>query len=286
MHEPPLVSIVILTHNKVKYTRACLESILRTRGTGFEVIVVDNGSTDETLEYLAGVAPVFREHGAELSWQANGRNVGCCTGRNQGMARARGRFFVFMDNDVMVVEGDWLERLRRAIEADPRAGFAGPKLIYPVEPHLIQCAGVGVSRSGRIQFRGRGCARNDPRFAQPREVQCLISACYMFRREIYDTLGGLDEAFNPIEFEDFDFCYRARAAGWRCLYEPSVEMYHWESITSEGTERLPNTYLIIKHGLLFKERWRHLFEKEDGPADSECRWTRLRMTSLDGERTR
>ena len=98
--------------------------------------------------------------------------------------------------------------------------------------------------------------------------------------------GGLDEAFNPIEFEDFDFCYRARAEGGRCIYEPGVEMHHWESITSQGTQALPNTYLIIKHGLLFKERWRHAFEREDGPADADCRWVPITMPGLNGERTR
>jgi GT2 family glycosyltransferase len=286
MADDPLFSIIILTHNKLDYTRACVESILRTEGARYELIVVDNGSTDETPAYLEAAAGKLEEAGARLRVHANPGNVGCCTGRNQGMRLAEGEVFVFMDNDVMVGDPAWLPKLWRVLAEEPRAGFVGPKLVYPFPPHWVQCAGVGISKSGRVQFRGRGEPREKPELNVRAEVQCLISACYMFPRAIYEEQGGLDEAFNPIEFEDFDYCYRARERGWRCFYEPTVEMFHWESITSDGTARLPNTYLIVKHGMLFKQRWRHMFEREDGPPDSACRWRRITVPSLDGHRTR
>jgi GT2 family glycosyltransferase len=199
---------------------------------------------------------------------------------------SRGDYCVFMDNDIMALSADWASGLVDVLEEEADAGVVGPKLIYPFEPHRIQCAGVGISRTGRVQFRGRGCERDDPKFAERTQVQCLISACFMFPRSLYEEIGGMDEAFNPIEFEDFDWVYRAREAGYRALYDPSVEMYHWESITSDGTERLPNTYLIVKHGVLFKKRWRHMFAVEDGPADEDCRWERIEVPSLEGRRTR
>jgi len=282
----PLVSVIVLTHNKEKYTRATLESLLPTEGVGLELIVVDNGSTDGTLALLDGLAPEFAERGHALRTRLNETNVGCCTARNQGLDMAAGEYCVFLDNDVMATSPDWAERLIATLEAEPRAAIVGPKLVYPVPPHLIQCAGVGISRSGRVQFRGRGRARDDAEFGERREVQALISACFLFRRSLYEEIGGLDEAFNPIEFEDLDFCYRARAAGGRCIYEPTVEMHHWESITSEGTPQLPNAYLIVKHGMLFKDRWRHMFEAEDGPADEECRWVPMDLEGLEGKRTR
>ncbi|HOX36596.1 MAG TPA: glycosyltransferase family 2 protein [Candidatus Brocadiia bacterium] len=281
-----MFSIIILTHNKAPYTRKCLESILQTRGEAVEVIVVDNASTDETHAVLDEMETRMGAVGIRMRSIRNRVNGGCCAGRNQGMAAASGDIMVFMDNDVMASGPDWASGFRRCFEASPLTGIIGPKLIYPFPPHLIQCAGVAISRSGRVQFRGRGEARNASSFAVAKEVQCLISACFAFKREVYDRLGGLDLAFGPIEFEDFDFCYRARAAGYKCLYTPSVEMFHWESITSEGTERLPNTYLIIKHGMMFKQRWRHMFENEDGPPDSECAWRRIPVPSLEGERMR
>jgi len=286
MRNKTLFSIIILTHNKMDYTQACLKSILGTSEAQYEVIVIDNGSADATLDLLKNTAPAMKRRGCELKWRANRENVGCCTGRNQGLEIAGGDFIVFMDNDVMVADPLWLVKLRRCLEEEPHAGIVGPKLVYPFKPNWIQCAGVGISKKGRVQFRGRGEARCEAAYDTRTDLQCLISACFMFPRELYETIGGLDEAFNPIEFEDFDFCYRAREQGWRCIYEPSVEMYHWESITSEGTERLPNTYLIIKNGMLFRKRWRHMFEGEAGPSESECGWKRIKMPSLDGDRIR
>jgi GT2 family glycosyltransferase len=269
--------------NKVAYTRACLDSLLGTDGVDLEVVVVDNGSTDGSLEMLKLMVEDFQQAGHELRYRANEENVGCCTGRNQALEMSTGDYCVFMDNDIMAIEPGWACGLVRVLEQEPDAGLVGPKLIYPFKPHRIQCAGVGISPNGRVQFRGRNYERDDPAYAERCEVQCLISACCMFPRALYEEIGGMDEAFNPIEFEDFDWCYRAREAGYRALYEPAVEMYHWESITSEGSERLPNTYLIVKHGMLFKKRWQHMFSREDGPPDEECRWERIEVPSLNGE---
>ncbi|MFP4027046.1 MAG: glycosyltransferase family 2 protein [Candidatus Brocadiia bacterium] len=281
-----VVSAIILSHNKSKYTRATLASLVSTRGVKLEVILIDNGSTDGTRAMLEEMKDEFAEQGHVMRCHFNETNVGCCTGRNQGLEMARGEYCAFLDNDVMAVENNWASELISTLEEEENAGIVGPKMIYPFGPHQIQCAGVGVSPNGRIKFRGRGDDRHTPRYNVRREVQCLISACFLFPRSLYEEIGGLDEVFNPIEFEDFDFCYRAKEAGYCCIYEPGVEMYHWESITSEGTAKLPNTYLIIKHGIIFKKRWRHMFKKEDGPPDSECKWEKITMESLDGKRSR
>jgi len=280
------ISVVILTHNKMRYTRACLRSLLRSRGVELEVLVVDNGSTDGTLQMLGELRGEFERRGMALHWRANGANVGCSTGRNQGLEMAGGAWCAFMDNDVICTDRDWAPKLLAVFAQEERVGLVGPKLVYPFPPHLIQCAGVGISRNGRVQFRGRGRPRHEPEFNRRRECQALISACMVFPRRLYEQIGGLDEAFNPIEYEDLDFCYRARERGWRAFYEPSVEFYHWESITSEGTAKLPNTYLIVKHGMLFKRRWRRMFEREDGPSDEECRWQKIEVPSLEGRRRR
>jgi len=282
----PKVSVIMLSLDKRPYTEACLESFLCTEGAQLEVIVVDNGSTDGSLELLERMAPEFARRDASLRWRANASNLGCCTGRNQGLAMATGDYCVFADNDVLIADADWAPRLIAVLDEEPRAAIVGPKLTYPFPPHRIQCAGVGVSRSGRVQFRGRNRLRDAAEYGVRRDCQCLISAFFLFPRWLYDEIGGLDEAFNPIEFEDFDWCYRARERGHRVIYEPSVEVHHWESITSDGTARLPNTYLIVKHGMLFKRRWRHMFENEDGPPDDQCRWERIEVPSLHGRRKR
>jgi len=280
------LSVIVLAHNQRPYTQACLNGLLDTQDVGLEVVVVDNGSSDGTPELLGGMEAAFASRGIALRVRRNDCNVGCSTARNQGLELAGGDYCAFMDNDVVAADPRWAIGLIRAIEEAGGAALAAPKLVYPVPPYLIQCAGVGISRTGRVQFRGRGRPADTPEFNRRRGCQALISACLVFPRRLYEEIGGLDEAFNPIEFEDLDFCYRARAHGYRAIYEPAVHLHHWESITSEGTQKLPNTYLIVKHGLLFKERWRHMFENEDGPPDEACRWQRIEVPSLEGKRTR
>ena len=282
----PRDSIIILACNKAEYTRACLDALLTTDPIRFEVVLVDNGSTDGTSAMLDELDPRFAAAGSRLRVVRNADNVGAIAGRNQAMEIAEGENFIFLDNDTVVCAPGWLDGLLDALQSEPEAGIVGPKLCFAFDPHWIQCAGVGISRTGRVQFRGRGEPRDDPRFSRRQEVQSLISACFLFRRSLYEEIGGLDEAFSPVQFEDFDFCYRARARGYRVIYVPEVEVLHWESVTSDGTVALPNTYLIIRNGLTFKRRWRPMFEKENGPADADCAWRVIEAPSLDGGRRR
>ena len=271
----PLISIVTLTHNKLEYTSRCLRSLLRAAYAPWELVVVDNGSTDGTRAWLAAFREEAGRAGVTVRLVLNDGNIGCSTARNQGLAAARGALIAFADNDVALRTATWLGALGGRLTRDATLGMVGPKMVYPVAPYDIQCAGVGISRAGRVLFLGRGERREDPRFNAERDVQCLISACCMTRRDVLERCGGFDEAFNPVEFEDFDLCYRARSRELSVIYEPGAEMYHFESVTTAGTPALPNTGLIIRHGLLFKERWRHMFEHEDGPPDEETAWRRL-----------
>ncbi len=277
----PDITLVILTHNKADCTRRCMGSLLQTDGPAWELVVVDNGSTDGTRAWLETFRDEAARAGVEVSLIFNDGNIGCSTARNQGLARARGRLVAFLDNDVALRQRSWLRRLRDALDAQADAVMIGPKLVYPYPPHAIQCAGAAVSPSGRIQFMGRGEPRDEPLFNSPREVQCLISACCLARKDALEGAGGFDEAFNPVEYEDLDLCYKLRAQGGRILYEPSAELYHFESVTTAGTPSLPNTYLIVKHGLLFKRRWRHMFETENGPPDEETCWRRIEPVPFD-----
>lgn len=276
-----LVSVIILTHNKLEYTRICLPSLLATDYAPWELIVVDNGSTDGTQEWLHSFSKTTAEKGVSLRVIMNDHNIGCSTARNMGAQAANGSKLVFLDNDVALRSSRWIKIFIERLGSDPKNVVIGPKLVYPFEPYDIQCAGVGISRTGRVQFRGRGFPRDDRHFDFATEVQCLISACIMLKRTPFEEAGGFDEAFNPVEYEDFDLCYKMRKKGGKALYEHSVEMYHFESVTTDGTPSLPNRYLIIKHGLLFKKRWRHIFEKENGPSDSETKWAQIPVRGIE-----
>ena len=274
MHLP--VSIIIVNYNKLTYSRLCLESILQSRPLPAQIICIDNGSADGTVAYLQDRFPTrARQAGVEPVTLLNAANVGACTARNQGLGVADQPYIAFCDNDLMVRSADWLATLKARLDADAAHGIVGPKLVFPFEPYNIECAGAAISQTGKVQYRGRGQARETPQFGQPTEVQCLISACWLMRHEITDTLGGLDEVFNPAQFEDFDLCYRARQANWKVLYEPAAEMYHFENVTTDGSADVKFRYVTIRNGLEFKRRWQAMFQQEAGPPDANCQWEKL-----------
>jgi len=206
------------------------------------------------------------------TWR-NAENKGCSLARNEAWQRVKSPYTVFLDNDAAVCTPDWLSRFRDVFREQTAAGIVGPKLIYPYQPHPIQCAGVSINRLGRIAFRGRGAARHDPRYAEPWSTWSLISACWMMRTDLRERIGTLDECFHPVQYEDLDLCVRARLAGFAVLYTPRVEMYHFEGITTAAIGQKEYQRNIARNSLKFRERYHELFRTftEELPA-GEYRW--------------
>ena len=276
----PDVSILILAFNKSAYTRRCLNSLFTSTLRPFEVVLVNNGSTDDT-------DAVFSEFESKASAEQISvtrmklDNLGAIAGRNRGMEKMSGKYWVLLDNDAVVRTRSWLEKLRATLIENPQVGAVSPKLIYPTSPHLIQCAGCAVTRGGQVVFRGRGEPRDHPDYTKPAECQTLISACWMMRAETARRVGTLDEQFSPVQFEDIDYCYRIRELGLTCRYEPSVELYHFENVTSGRTSTLNYPYLTVKNGIKFKNKWRHRFMHENGPEDKDWTWAKIESVGLD-----
>ena len=277
----PLVSVVIATLNKREYTQRCLDGLLRSPHRPLEVVLVDNGSEDGTPGMLQQYAAEGERRGVPFKIILNDANLGASTARNQGIDAASGEFVAFLDNDVVVRTLTWMERMIGAFRELPEVGILSPKLIYPFPPYLIQCAGAEVSPTGRVNFIGRGEPNDLPQLNRPRSVQCAISATWMVRAEVLRKAGYFDEAFNPVQYEDIDYCYRVRHLGYKVRYIPSVEMYHFENVTTAMSPSLNSNYLIIKNGLKFKERWRFMYSKEGGPPENEMVWRDLPHCPLD-----
>jgi len=273
-HAPrPEASVIILMHDKWEHTRRCLYSLLHTTGIRFELVLVDNGSREAALK--EGLSVFLNEclfRGIPARLLTFSENVGAVRGRNKALPYARGDFIAFMDNDVVVRRRSWLRKLVDFLKANPLYGAVGPKLIYPTKPYIIQCAGCEVSPTGRVNFRGRGEPADSPEFCVSRDVQCLISACIVFPAHVVRAVGELDMAYHPVQFEDIDYCYRIKEKGYKLRYLADVEMYHFENVTTGGTPRLNYTYLTVKNGKIFKDKWRHVFEKEGGPPESSMVW--------------
>ncbi|GMV82192.1 MAG: hypothetical protein AMXMBFR7_33760 [Planctomycetota bacterium] len=275
------LSILILAHNKAAYTRRTLDALLKSSLRPFHVVLVNNGSTDETDEVFERFQNLAQEERIETDILNLDENKGAIVGRNEGMRLLRGAHWVFLDNDAVVRTRSWLEKLRAVLDADPRLGVVGPKLVYPLPPHDIQCAGCQVTTGGQVIFSGRGEKRSAPEWNRPRECQTLISACWMLKSSVAREVGMLDERFSPVQFEDIDYCYRIREAGYTCRYEPSVELYHFENVTTGRTGALNYPYLTVKNGLKFKQKWKHRFETEGGPSDKDWKWAQIETVTLE-----
>jgi len=280
-HSTDSVSVVVLSFDKVAYTRRCIESLMTSTHRPMELIVVDQGSTDGTREMLEELHPRLAEADVPLSTILLDGNVGAPAGRNLGMDKAKGDYIAFLDNDIVVKDCDWLEKIIECLKADPSIGVVSPKLLFPGKDRLVEFAGCAVSPGGRVQYIGRGESADDPSLNQQREVQCLISACIVLPREAQQRVGHMDEAFSPVQFEDLDYCYRLKELGYICYYLPSVEMYHYEHITTDGSVSFNFKLVTLRNWRLFRERWKHVFSTENGPPDEEVEWREIDRERLD-----
>jgi GT2 family glycosyltransferase/tetratricopeptide (TPR) repeat protein len=219
-----LASIIVLCHNQVAFTRLCLESVLRHTRPPYELVVVDNGSSDGTPAYLEELRR--RPGPVRVVVLTEPNNQGFATGCNQALRHAQGRYLVFLNNDT-VVTPDWLRSLIAWSLRDwPRLGLVGPMSNYASGPQLIAEPYAGLddlevfAAQRRRAYAGRAL-----------DVGRLTGFCLLVRREVLDQVGGFDERFGLGFFEDDDLCVRARAAGFRLLVAQEVFVHHFGSRT-------------------------------------------------------
>jgi GT2 family glycosyltransferase len=239
------VSIIIPVFNHFPDTLACLESIAQfTRGRSFEVIVVDDASTDETPELARRIAG--------LVWLRNDQNLGFVGSCNRGAALARGDFLVFLNNDTVVTPG-WLEALARTFRDMPDTGLAGAKLVYP--DGRLQEAGSVIWRDASGHNYGKFDDAGHPRYNFTREVDYCSGACVMVPRALFQALGGFDTHFAPAYYEDTDLAFKIRHAGHKVIYQPMAKITHHEGLTSgRSLESGVKSYQRVNQ-TKFRERW-------------------------------
>jgi GT2 family glycosyltransferase len=272
-------SLVILHHDKAAYSRACLESVLLCSARPLQVVNVDNGSRDETADILREFANEAQKRGIVVETLSYNSNIGAVSGRNEALKVSTGDYVAFLDNDTIVGQADWLEKLAESLEKTPKCGIVTPKILFPWQPFDIECCGCAVSPRGKIRYLGRGEARGAVQ--TPREIQCAISAAWLMRRELVAQIGDLDEVYSPVQYEDLDFCYRARAAGLGVWTVPTVEVFHFEHTTTAGSGDINFAYVTAKNGIEFKKRWGAAFAAEAGTSEEEANWRALPKKSID-----
>jgi GT2 family glycosyltransferase/glycosyltransferase involved in cell wall biosynthesis len=238
-------SVVIPAHNKVSATYYCLCSLLLSKNKSeFEVIVVDDGSSDETVELEDIVGGITVIHN-----KAPLRFIGAC---NKGVEAAKGEYIILLNNDTEVTSG-WLDALIEGFETFENVGLVGSRLLYP--DGRLQDAGGIIWGSGDPWNYGHGKNPWDPRFSYARQADYLSGAALMTTKKIWNEVGGLSEYLKPMYFEDTDFSFKVRDAGYKTYFIPQSIIYHAEGITS-GTDTSQGfkQYQEVNRPK-FKKRW-------------------------------
>ena len=223
--EQPVASIVIPVYGQFAHTLACLRALAaHPPAAAFEVIVVDDGSGDETPDLLPRIDGLRYHRRA-----GNGGFIAAC---NDGAALARGDVLVLLNNDTVPQPG-WLDALLATFDTHPGTGLVGAQLLYP-DGRLQEAGGV-VFADGSAWNHGRFGDPADPRYAYVRDVDYASGAAIAIPRQLFLDLGGFDTRYAPAYYEDTDLAFAVRAAGRRVLYQPAARVVHDEGATS-GTD--------------------------------------------------
>jgi len=241
-----LVSIIIPAYNQVAYTRACIESIKRHTPEPHEIIVVDNGSTDGTRTCLEN----RRDPGFLLI--TNETNQGFARACNQGIKAATGEFLVILNNDTMVTDG-WIRGLITVARGDTRIGMVGPVSNFVGSTDQFDRPAPYNDLEGMEAHADALRRDNTGKYTY---VDRLIFFCVLIKRRLVDSIGLLDESYELGNYEDDDFCWRARSAGWRMAVAPHVFIHHFGSKTfAAHQETLDHDRLMQINAERFCTKW-------------------------------
>ncbi len=255
----PKVGVVILNHNGKQLAQACIQSVLQSPYPNKEIILVDNASTDGSVEFL-------RDRFPNLIIIANPENLGVAGGRNSGFREAVRRgydYILSLDNDASI-DAQLIDELVRVAESDAQIGILGPKT-YNQGSQTLQCAG------GQITYTQNVCAERGAGEIDRGQYDAIAAVDYvpgfgfMARREVFERLNFVDEAFYGYGHEDTDFGVRARQLGYRIVYVPRAILWHQGSATigsysprKKYLEAVNSAYFVRKHGT-FPDRLKYIF---------------------------
>lgn len=242
-----MISIVIPLYNQVAYTRLCVQSLRSSGLDGAEVLLIDNGSSDGTAEYL--------ETCSDFRAIRNRENLGCAGAWNQGVRETDSEWVVILNNDVIVSPG-WLDGLLAVAE---RAGFD------VVSPAIRE----GEFNYDIVAYGAEYCERMKD--VLRRGVADGI--CFMVRRHVFETVGLFDEKFRIGQFEDADFFRRVRNAGFRIGTTGNSFIHHFGSVTQKAMKKnMQERPYVAENRAYFRTKWKLTWWRRF----VERRWRKLR----------
>jgi GT2 family glycosyltransferase len=240
------VDIVMINFNGLKFTPKCIETLYKNTDYPFNLIVVDNHSTDGSAEYLTSVMKKYSNIKVVFSDQPNS---GFAEGVNIGLKNSSSPYVLLLNNDTLFFQKNWLSILLEALNKDSNNGIVSPKLLYLDD--RIQYAGASFNQDLQPYHIGR--FKNSGCYDVEREIPWATFACALIRRELLGS--GLDEAYKLGTFEDVDFCCNARIAAWKILYVPASVVYHYEGATISTLDKVRFSEQQKANVELFYGRW-------------------------------
>ena len=227
----PKVTVIVVTWNQREFLEECLESLRAQTFQDFELIVVDNGSSDGTAAFLSTLAH------QQLHVISNAANLGFCAANNQGIAAARAEFVALLNDDAAARPG-WLGAMLEAINADPQLGMVASKIVTYRNPQVIDKVGHLIYLDGQNRGRGTGLIDHG-QFDSMNETAWPDGCAALYRATMLDQIGGFDEDFFAYA-DDAELGLRARIAGWTAVFAPNAVVRHrvGSSLGQYSQERL------------------------------------------------
>ena len=255
-----LISIIVPTRDRLDHLQPCIESMMeKTRYRDFELLVVDNQSTEPgALAYLAAIA---KRESLRVLRYPHAFNFSAIN--NFAAAEARGEYLCLLNNDTAVISPDWLEEMLGRL-LQPDVGAVGAKLLFA--DGRVQHGGDTVGPGGCANHLHHLLPGDAPgymhRAVLAQDLSAVTGACLLTRRSLYLSLGGLNERDLAVAFNDVDYCLRLREAGWRVVWTPYAELYHYESV-SRGRDVTPAKRARADREVAYMTaRWGHVMRHD------------------------
>jgi glycosyltransferase involved in cell wall biosynthesis len=256
----PLVTLIIPTRNGLDLVRQCVESILgRTCYQNYEILIVDNGSDDpEILRYFASIEAEFR-----IRVLRDDRPFNYSALNNHAVSVAQGDVIGLINNDIEVISPDWLDEMV-AIAMQPDVGAVGARLWYPDD--TLQHGGVIMGVGGIANHAHKGVHRGVPGYFGRAELMqsfsAVTAACLLVRRDLYESVGGLDEENLAVAYNDVDFCLKLGRAGYRNVWTPFAQLYHHESATRGADDTPEKRARFEAESLYMSNQWSEVIRND------------------------
>ncbi len=238
----PLVSIIVPNYNGAQFLADCMSSVLSSTYTNFEVLFIDDASTDASLSLLTSASKKDRR----IKIITNSVNLGASASRNKAIAVSKGSILVFLDNDTRV-DKNWLKELVGPLTSSNNLGSTCSKTLNFQYPDRVSTAGLLlIPHTGWGIARGSGRPDSEKQWTIPAET-VSISAALAVKKEVMATVLGFDEQL-AVHTEDLDFCWRIWLAGYKILYVPTSKVWHWSKTQKQREELMRATrYFVYFH---------------------------------------